>query len=634
MNNRVLDLENLLRVPSVEAYTGFDLSPDGQKAAFSWNRSGQWEIYELSLADPRQICQLTGGPGGKFGPHYSPDGTYLTYLVDLDGSESFDLWRLDFAAHAHTNLTPQTPFALQPNTSWSPDGRRLAVLADRDGKFETYLLPAEGGALCKVCDLGGPHWTLAWSPSGAWLAVTAEGRCQDYATYLAPLTPQGEAAGPTRTLQQAGLPLNAKDAAWSPDGTRLAFSSDPTGRYQIGLLEAAGEQIEWLEIEGCDLGQPDWSPDGRSLVCVVSQGPETWLGLHRLGVPGWRRFQVEPGLHFTPRFTPDGQRVVFVFDSPRRPDDLWQLDLASEQFTPLTHSLPPDLSPEDFIVPQHIWYDAPDGSRVPALLYLPHSLASSPAAGEEDLGAGSEAQPGPSFLRGEGPGVIVIHGGPNWLFQYLWYPFMAHCASRGWVVLAPNYRGSTGYGRAWQYANRYEMGRGDTLDVAAGVDYLVQNGLADPQRIGVTGRSHGGFLTLSCLTQYPEKFAVGSAIVPFLNWFTSHAASRQDLQHWDIENMGDPLENAERWRERSPFFFLERVQAPVQFISGANDPRCPASESIAAKEVLERLGKPVELVLYPDEGHGFLKLENVVDHELRRAAYLASALDDHPRAAP
>jgi len=606
MENRVLDLESLLRVPYVEAYTGFDLSPDGQKAAFAWNRSGQWEIYELRLADPQQICQLTGGPGGKFGPRYSPDGSRLTYLVDLDGSESFDLWRLDFAAQAHTNLTPATPFALQPNTSWSPDGKHLAILADRDGKFETYLLPAEGGALRKVCDLGGPHSMLTWSPDGTRLAVTAESRGQDYVTYLIPLTTAGQAAGSVCALQQDGQPLNAKEAAWSPDGARLAFSSDRTGRYQIGLLEAASGPIEWLEIEGCDLGQPDWSPDGGSLVCVVSQGPDTWLGLHRLGAPGWQRFQVEPGLHFTPRFTPDGRRIVLIFDSPCRPDDLWQLDLASGQFIPLTHSLPPGLSPADFILPRHIWYDAPDGSQVPALLYLPRTLSPSPAA------------------------VIVIHGGPNWLFQYLWYPFMAHCASRGWVVLAPNYRGSTGYGRAWQYANRYEMGRGDTLDVAAGADYLAQNGLADPQRIGVTGRSHGGFLTLSCLTQYPEKFAVGSAVVPFIYWFTSQAASRQDLRHWDLENMGDPVENADRWRERSPFFFLDRIQAPVQLIGGANDPRCPASESIAAKEILEHLGKPVELIVYEDEGHSFLKIENVVDHELRRAAYLGRVLEDFP----
>jgi len=245
---------------------------------------------------------------------------------------------------------------------------------------------------------------------------------------------------------------------------------------------------------------------------------------------------------------------------------------------------------------------------VPALLYLP-------------------PDPVDESERKSRPAVIVIHGGPTWSFQFLWYPLMTHLASRGWVVLAPNYRGSTGYGREWQLANRYDMGRGDTMDVAAGVDYLVREGLADPERIAVTGRSHGGYLTMSCLTEYPDRWACGSAVVPFLNWFTSHANSRQDLQHWDIENMGDPQKKYTLWRERSPFFFLSRVRAPVQLICGANDPRCPASESTAARDVLAALGKPVDYILYPDEGHAFLKIANVVDHELRRVAFLRRALE-------
>jgi dipeptidyl aminopeptidase/acylaminoacyl peptidase len=298
--------------------------------------------------------------------------------------------------------------------------------------------------------------------------------------------------------------------------------------------------------------------------------------------------------------------MVFVFDNPRRPGDLWRLDLAVGEFCPLTHSLPDGLNPTAFVMPEHITYAAPDGQAVPALLYLPGGRG--------------------RCLAEKPPAVVVIHGGPSWLFQFLWYPIMTHLASRGWVVLAPNYRGSTGYGRAWQLANRFEMGRLDTQDVNAGAEYLVREGLADPQRIAVSGRSHGGYLTMSCLVTAPELWAGGSAVVPFLNWFTSHAASREDLKHWDIENMGHPSQYADLWRERSPFFFLDRIQAPVQLIGGANDPRCPPGEAVAAHEALLALGKDAELLLYPDEGHAFLKIENVIDHELRRAAFLARAL--------
>lgn len=199
--------------------------------------------------------------------------------------------------------------------------------------------------------------------------------------------------------------------------------------------------------------------------------------------------------------------------------------------------------------------------------------------------------------------------------------------SRGWTVLAPNYRGSTGYGREWQLANRFDLGGGDTRDVVAGADYLVREGLADARRVAVTGRSHGGYLTMTALTGYPDRWAVGSAVVPFLNWFTSHENVREDVRHWDVENMGDPVTHHDLWVERSPFFFLDRIQAPVQLICGAHDVRCPAVESLQARDTLRALGKEVSLALYPDEGHSFLRRENVIDAEERRAAFLAAVLD-------
>jgi len=193
-------------------------------------------------------------------------------------------------------------------------------------------------------------------------------------------------------------------------------------------------------------------------------------------------------------------------------------------------------------------------------------------------------------------------------------------------VLAPNYRGSTGYGRAWAQANDMRLGEVDTFDCAAGARYLLREHLVDPKKLFVSGRSHGGYLTMTCLTEYPDLWAGGSAVVPFLNWFTSHEYSRADLQHWDVENFGDPVQNADLWRRRSPFFYLDQIQASVQLICGEHDPRCPASESIAARDLLQELGKQVELILYPDEGHGFLKLENVIDHEVRRLTFLNQML--------
>jgi dipeptidyl aminopeptidase/acylaminoacyl peptidase len=171
------------------------------------------------------------------------------------------------------------------------------------------------------------------------------------------------------------------------------------------------------------------------------------------------------------------------------------------------------------------------------------------------------------------------------------------------------------------------MGGVDTDDCAAGADYLVESGQADRNRIAVTGSSHGGYLTMTCMTKYPQAWAAGSAVVPFLNWIKSHYESRPDLQHWNIENMGDPRANRALWIERSPFFHLERIAAPVQLICGGNDPRCPASDSIDAYDKLMELGKSAELFVYPDQGHGFLDTEALIDAEIKRVDFLSRALE-------
>ena len=598
MPHQVLDLEALLRVPHVEPYYGFDVSPDCTQFAFSHNRSGQWEIYLMPLDGSAPARQITTVPGGKFAPRWSPDGQRLAYALDLDGGEDFDIYVYDLPTGRHINLTPDTPEALQPNFCWSPDGSQIAFISNRSGRFDTYVMPATGGKAHPVLSLPHPEWEVHWSPDGQWLAVVAETHGQDYGTFVVPAD-----GGKPIPIADAGPPICAKDACWSPDSTRVAFSSDARGFFDVGVYELRTRQITWVTEGEGDSEQPSWSPDGQRLAYVASYGPVTELAVLAPGETAPLTFQVEPGVHHRPQFTPDGAHLVFVFDNPRHPADLWLLSLKDGSLRQLTHSLPADLEDAPFVMPATVDYASLDGQRVPALLYRPR-------------GSGEPA-----------PAVVYVHGGPNWLAQVTWDPLVQHIVSRGWVVLAPNYRGSTGYGREWQMANRFDLGGKDTEDVAAGADYLVGEGLADLARIAVTGRSYGGYLTMTSLTQHPGRWAAGSAVVPFLNWFTGHANSREDLQHWDRENFGDPEKDHDLYYERSPFFFLDRVRAPVQLICGAHDPRCPASESIQARDALVSQGKPCDLVIYPDEGHSFLKTENVVDADKRRVAFLAQALE-------
>ena len=606
----MLDLAQLLRVPQV--HPQFDISPDSLKLAFAWNKTGEWQIYELVLGNHKTSPQrsqraqsffsensganpLTFGTGGKFNPRYSPDGKRLAYVLDIDGSESYHLIIYDPETNKHKDLTPDINHALQPNFCWSPNGKQLAFLSNERGHFSAYTMSATGCGTKLILDTGHPAWQVEWSPDGTHLAVCCETSGQDYGISIVDLE--------SREVTELGI--NAYDPSWSADGTKLIFHSDLSGWFDIALYDLTSKETNWLTKSEGDSQSPVFIPKSGhqaflpQAAYTQSQGAVNWIEI--LDAEGKRKtYQIGRGIHEGIKFMSDLKRMICSFSSPGQPPDLWIIDVEQGTSTQLTNSIPDELSLEEIIMPEEICYSGMDGAQVPALIFRPKQV--------------------PALA------VVMIHGGPNWHYSAEWNPLMAHFASRGYVVLAPNYRGSTGYGRVWQYAARYDLGGVDTRDVATGAKYLLHEGLAIEKKIAVTGRSHGGYLTMTCLTKYPELWRAGSAVVPFMNWIKSHDDSREDLQHWNIENMGDPKENYERWYNASPYFFLDRVGAPVQLICGANDPRCPASDSIDARDKLVELGKDVALLLYEDEGHSFLKIENIIDSELKRVEFLAKYL--------
>lgn len=586
----MLNLEQLLRIPNVDTGLRFSISPDEKEVVFSWNKSGKWELWQLEKEESRKLESSISG--SKFSPKHSPNGKHLAYVVDYDGSESYHIILHNLQNNSIINLTPNSGYARQPNFDFSPDGKQVAILSDESGNFNLYILDLETKEKKLLLDVHRPIWDVAWSADGKYLAVEAESKASDRTVYIVEVE--------SKKFFQLCLNdevLNAQHPVWSSDSKHLIFSCENGEWHNIGLYNIETEKITWLTDSVGDDTQPTVSRSGECVGWIHSEGSNTNFQFKKSGVlslskQGGELHQVKvgDGVHSFPQIIND--EVVLIYEDVNHPPDLWKINLENGKVNQLTKSLEEDLG---FTQPEEIFYD-----DVPALLF-----------------------------RGENKkAVINIHGGPNWHFQNMWNPFVSEMLARGWTVLQPNYRGSTSYGKKWQNASRYDMGGVDAKDCAAGVKYLIENNLAHENKIAVTGRSHGGFLTMCCLTFYPDLFAGGSAVVPFMNWIKSHYESREDLQHWNIENMGDPEENKEKWIQLSPYFFLDKVSAPVQLICGGNDPRCPASDSIDARDKLIELGKEVELLLYEDEGHSFLKIENIIDSEVRRIEFLEKVLKD------
>ena len=341
----MLDLGALLRVPFVETEMGFDVSPDGKKVAFSWNPGGRWEIFELGLDGLSSPRQLSHGPGAKFHPRYAPDGRRLAFVTDFDGSENYHLFLYDFGRDRQSDLTPGIDCALQAFFAWSPDGRQIAYLSDASGQFDTYVMTVNGGAGDPlVLDAGHPGWKVRWSPDGRWLAVTAEASGVDFNTYIVPAR-----GGDPVCLSVDGRPINAKDACWSPDSRRLAFSSDVRGQFDVGIYELGRKSITWLTSGEGQKQYPAWSPDGRRLAVALSKDETSQIYLLDLLTGEASRFTRGGALDTEPVFSPDGQWLYFTSDRGGSPQ-IYRASLATGVATRITfegsYNVSPALSPD------------------------------------------------------------------------------------------------------------------------------------------------------------------------------------------------------------------------------------------------------------------------------------------------
>lgn len=596
--HRNLDIESLFAVPSVSS---FDLPKVGNRIVFSSNRSGQWQLYlgELSRERPLEANQFTYDSESKLEAKFTPDSNSLIYASDYRGDENFDLFFAGVRKPKPRNLTENTPFAILPHASLSNDGQKIALVSNQSGAFAVYILNIGDSSMARISNHDFSDHYATFSPDDSKVAFTSSVSGQDSGLFV---TPSNGRETIRLVDQKTREFIDADEPEWSPDGKKIAFVSSSKGSYDIGLWNIATNEIEWLTDSKHEYYSPVFSHDGKKIIYSMNAEGDIKLVIHDLWTRIASTLDFRPGVVGRAKFTLDDREIVFLFTGPKNPADIWKYDFESGVFTQLTNSLPPEIDTRDFVEGTQVYYECrKDGLKIPALLFAPLRANRSIA-------------------------VVEIHGGPTSQDLNTWDPIKQALVSKGIVVISPNYRGSTGYGRKFREANRFVMGDLDLADCASAWEYLVENGIADADKIAVTGASFGGYLTMCALTRYPGRWVCGSALVPFLNWFTEIRNEREDLRYWDMQNMGDPEKDAERLREASPIFYLDKVTAPVQVIAGAHDPRCPLEESEQARDELLKLGKQVEFKFYEDEGHGFRKIRNRVDAYRRSIEFLEKYL--------
>jgi dipeptidyl aminopeptidase/acylaminoacyl peptidase len=591
-------IERLAAVPVVaDEGRPFSLSPDGETVAFEWRRGGDWQVYTVDSRGkgaPRLLVEIDDPCGG---PKYSRDGRYLYFARDDRGSECFDIYRYDLRDGTLENLLPDTPkLSLSLDFDLSADGDRLAFAIDHKQAYAAAVMPARvspGGVDIRLLtDHADNDWAPDWSPDGRHVAFHSDTEGQDGVVRI-----MDADSGQMRTIG-GDHPTLAWDPRWSPNGDVIAFGGVRSDHYAVGLYDLKRDTVEWPHDADTDCHHPVWTPDGRGLVIIAEDAGANELRLLDLATGETKHLRIGYGNHYHPRFTPDGTALILVFNAPGVPSDLFRLELADGAVTRLTSGLPGDLAAREFTDGEKVRYRSLDRlAEVPALLFRPQ--------------------------HHNGAGVVIIHGGPTWHHANEWDPLREAFLDAGCMVIHPNYRGSDGYGRTWQLANRYLVGQGEIQDVAGAHAFLVEQG-CDPARIACTGRSWGGFHTMALLTQFPEFWACGVAGVPFFDFIFAQedALVRDDLVWWDRQNSGDLVADRARLEYYSPINHLQRIRAPLLMMAAALDPRCPPSQVAEVAERVRANGVECETVIYPEEGHDVSGEEHRVDYDRRTVEFI------------
>ncbi len=395
--------------------------------------------------------------------------------------------------------------------------------------------------------------------------------------------------------------------SWLPDGSAFFFATD-VGRGFVGIArgtpDGAWEHV--LEL-GWDAGcTVDWA--GRHLLVVWNDDGRTRARLHDpydlrvtadLALPG-------DGVAGAMRFSRDGRWLTFGYSSPLFPGDAWRYDTDTGALDRLTTS-PCGVDASSFVDAELVRFPSFDGLEIPAFVYRPRERDRAPAR--------------PT------PVVVMIHGGPESQYRPSFTGLTQYLVAQGFAVVAPNVRGSTGYGRTYQHLDDVDKRFDAIADLAALHEWLVSQPDLDHDRAALYGGSYGGYMVLAGLAFQPGLWAAGvdivgmSDLVTFLENTSDYRRAFREREYGSLEHDRELLERL------SPIRHVDRMRAPLFLVHGANDPRVPVSEAEQIHAVLTDRGVRCELRIYEDEGHGLSKLANRIDCYPRVVAFLHEVLD-------
>jgi dipeptidyl aminopeptidase/acylaminoacyl peptidase len=572
-------LERFLNVRSANTPR---FSPDGKRIAFLTNVTGVPQLWEVDRGGgwPDQRTFFSE----RVGTHeYAVAKPEIVFETDVGGNERFQLWHL---ANGGATLGPLTnaPDTIHSLGDWSRDGTRICFSANgRDPRFfDVFVRHMETGDVRKVYEQDGSNLAVGFSSDGRHVLVYRLVASFDQDLYLVD-TETGEA----RHLTPHEGSVRYEEPTLAPDG-RHAYALTDVGREFLAIARLDLRRLTWsiVQEEPWDIEHLAITLDGRLAAFVVNEGGVSRLRVMRLRD---RSMVAEPALPegwvTTLKWSPDGRHLAFTFESPIQNQDVWTLDVRRSMVSQVTRSSRAGIPAETFRRPERAEYATFDDRKIPAWWYRP---------------------PG----RGPFPVIAFVHGGPESQTVANFNPLIQFFVNRGYAVLAPNVRGSAGYGKTYHHLDDIEKRMDSVADLKHGADWVRERSDVERDRVAVMGGSYGGFMVLASLSEYPEAWSAGVDVVGIANFVTFLQNTGPWRRRWRESEYGFLERDLAVLERISPIHKADRIRAPLFVIHGKNDPRVPLEETEQIVESVRARGGVVDFLVFEDEGHGLIKIPN------------------------
>jgi dipeptidyl aminopeptidase/acylaminoacyl peptidase len=586
--------ERRFRTPLTFLPTWSPTAPD--LVVYASNESGVWQLHARDLATDVHR-RVTDHPVGVLDGMPTLDGEGILWFQDESGDESGQWLVQPFHGGETRPFLEGVPHGWSGGLSQAP-GIVVAAISDRDG-FAIHV-SLDGGRAREL--YRSSEYVQLSGEDGGFLrgALSADGSllCLEHSEHGDLIHPALRVVDP-RTGETAGEQLDEGSSlvakCWSPlpGDQRLAIDHERAGDERPALWDlASGERRDLpLALQG-GVFVEDWWPDASALLLKNRFEGRDQLYRYDLASGSLDALDNDPGFVWNARVRPDGH-VWFLHEQGHRR----RLVLDDVGAEPITVEGEPAPSSR----PYESWhFENPHGQRV-------HGFHVTP----DDSG-------------GPFPVIMFVHGGPTWLDLDRWQPEVQAYVDAGFAVGMVNYRGSIGYGREWRDTLIGNIGGPELEDVNAGLQSLVDRGIADPERAVIAGYSWGGYVTLLELGKHPELWLCGIAGVPVGDYEDSYEEMSPLLQAYDRALLGgkEPRDVPDLMRDRNAINFADEVRAPVMFLIGRNDSRCPYRQAMRYVEKLAERGHPHEVYVY-ETGHGSFDVDERVRQVATNLAFLA-----------